>query len=112
MKEAFKLVKEKLFKSGNAARKDASKLLVVLTDGVSDGSEVIKIADELRTQGISIIMIGVGTSVDATLLANIAGSARYSAVVEEEDDLTSKKFILKMYTTGGVAGKKNGRFTS
>ncbi|XP_065653360.1 collagen alpha-6(VI) chain-like isoform X2 [Hydra vulgaris] len=82
---ALRLAQRKLFLSKHGGRKGVAKLLFVLTDGSqtpdADAEDPGIIADELRAMGVSIIGIGIGSEVNETELAHIAGgeSNRYSA---------------------------------
>ena len=68
LKETF----EKHFQdTDRGGRDDASKVLVLITDGTSTGTE--EIARTIRDAGIDILCVGITNGVDIQQLADIAG---------------------------------------
>ena len=72
--EALEFVKKYVFTESAGMRADIGipKVLVLLTDGHSNGREVFNPANELRNAGVSIFSIGVGSSVSEKELKDIA----------------------------------------
>ena len=65
---------QKHFQDANkGARVAAAKVLILITDGTSTGTE--DIANTIRTAGINILCVGITKNVDLVQLENIAGSA-------------------------------------
>ncbi|XP_047125173.1 collagen alpha-6(VI) chain isoform X3 [Hydra vulgaris] len=115
---ALRLAQRKLFLSKHGGRKGVAKLLFVLTDGSqtpdADAEDPDMIADELRAMGVSIIGIGIGSEVNETELAHIAGgeSNRYSA--STFDKLKERTFLnnIKMSSCKIASdGFSNGSIT-
>lgn len=67
-----------LFTEENGDRKDAPNILILLTDGKQTKSVFARSplaeADLLRKSGVTILAVGIGTSVDEIELAAIGGS--------------------------------------
>ncbi|XP_028398110.1 fat-like cadherin-related tumor suppressor homolog [Dendronephthya gigantea] len=72
--EALNDVREKVFTASAGMRTDVGipKVLVLLTDGYSNGISVLQPSDQLRQLGVSIFSIGVGPSVSQSELKEIA----------------------------------------
>lgn len=62
---------DELFTPARGSRTDASKVLVLMTDGKSKG-DVVPPAQRLRNKGVRVIVVGVG-KVDPDQLEQIAG---------------------------------------
>ena len=78
------------------ARKTASQVLIVLTDGVSQ-DEIEKAASDLIGDKVFVFSVGIGNSVDANELEKIAGlpeyvfkTANYNALTGITDTLYNK----------------------
>ena len=96
--KALRLAQKELFSSANGGRAGVAKLLILLTDGSQTqdaGAEDPKdIADELRADGINILVVGIGHEINQTELTQIAGYPQnmYSASRFDEairNDFTS-----------------------
>lgn len=111
--DALTMVRNKVFASANGARTDVKKLLIIITDSIgSADQEMMDISNELRSQGISFLVIGVGTKVDKTVITKMAGSSLYAATAATTSELTTKKFVQKMYISGGEAGMRSFLYLS
>ena len=85
-------------------RTGVPKLLVLLTDGSQtndyDAVDPGDIADNLRKNfGIKLVVIGVGTGVNVTELAHIAGEDSQPYTATNFDELTTPGFIGKISET-------------
>lgn len=77
----------------HGGRPNASKIVVVLTDGRSySSSSTISEANKLKNMpGMKVISIGIGSSVDKTELLNIASDAAHMFTVAGFDSLDAIK---------------------
>lgn len=72
--KALDMVKNLLFDASKGARADVPKLVLVMTDGGSNSpSNTAASAAALRSLGAIIVVLGVGTGVNASECRNIAG---------------------------------------
>ena len=81
-------------------RDDASKLLVLITDGTSTGTE--EIARTIRDAGIDILCVGITNGVDIQQLADIAGD---SSRVFDARSFTGLEDIAEMLGSKTCDGK-------
>ena len=96
-----------VFTAERGARADVKKLVVLLTDGFfGDKLSAAIVTDQLRAQGIELLIIGVGprAQVDVYDLDTLAGTKSSTQLVNLEE-LTSHKFVRKMYMAAGDVGK-------
>lgn len=95
--KALRLTQRELFLPINGARKGIPKILVLLTDGSqtqdADAEDPGVISRELRSAGIRLIVIGIGSGVNQTELNNIAGDAKYAYTADTFDELIGSAFI-------------------
>ncbi|MEO8084497.1 MAG: VWA domain-containing protein [Ardenticatenales bacterium] len=56
---------------------DRDRVIVVLTDGQTDAARTEAVADAIRASGVTIYTIGLGDSVDASLLTRVGGGAAH-----------------------------------
>lgn len=66
---------QNLFRA-TTARPGASRVLVLLTDGLqsTDPARPIALSESLRTEGVDVFVVGLGTDVDAAYLAALVGA--------------------------------------
>ena len=109
--KALRAAQKELFTSQNGGRKDTAKFLVLFTDGPqskTDGAEdPVRIANELRSDGITILVIGWGSNVNSRDLLRIAGGdeSHMIRVTSFIDDLYSELFIKKVVEISCNIGK-------
>ena len=73
--KALCLAQRKLFSLANGGRPGVPKLLILLTySSPVQNARVGEIADELRADGINILVVGIGRYINATELLQIADS--------------------------------------
>ena len=76
--KALRLAQNKLFSLSNGGRVGVPRILVLLTDGSqvqgSGAADLKEIADELRADGIDILVVGIGSHINTTELIEIAGN--------------------------------------
>ena len=86
-----------MFTKENGARDDVPKLLVLLTDGSQTQSRNPEdpgvVAQEIRDEGIKLIVVGMGSSTDEAELLNIGGTAENVFSADNFNDLISDQFI-------------------
>ena len=101
--KALRVAKDELFAESNGARKSVSKSLVILTDGSQtpvDGAEDPgEIADELRDEGVNIVVVGIGTQTDPIELDHLAGGAGKSYRAATFECLLKSDFIEQVTTS-------------
>ena len=97
---ALKVVNEDLFSESNGARRDVTKMLILLTDGSqtkdADAVDPGKLAKLLRQRGIHILSVGIGEDVDIDELTHIAGSPDRVYTTADFDQLIEGNFIKKV----------------
>ena len=99
--KALRLAKEKLM---IGARKDAPKLVFLLTDGSqtkdSDAVDPAVLAKELRGDGIKLIVIGVGKGTKLDELERIAGASSNVYLAKDFNELMSSVFVQNVAKAG------------
>lgn len=93
---ALKEVKENLFTKENGARAGVKKIVILLSDGHQTGKgakDPTKMAEQLRDDGISVIVIGIGNLDDK--LVKLAGEDNFY-LASNFTILTSQDFIENM----------------
>ena len=99
--KALRLAKEKLM---TGARKDAPKLVFLLTDGSqtkdSDAVDPAVLAKELRDDGIKLIVIGIGKGTKLDELERIAGASSNVYLAKDFNELMSSVFVQNIAKAG------------
>ena len=97
---AFRLVQSEMFAKENGGRENVPKLLILMTDGSQTedlgAEDPADIADELRADGITVIVVGVGADVDPQELNFIAGGDDKTFTVSSFDQLINSDFTEKL----------------
>ena len=105
---ALKVVNEDLFNESSGARKDVTKMLILLTDGSqTKGSDAVdpgKIAKVLRQRDIHIVSVGIGDEVDVDELTHITGDEDRVYTVADFDELITGRFIRKIVSKSCETG--------
>ena len=95
--KALRLTQKELFEIENGARAGVTKILILLTDGTQTKDRGAEdpgdITDELRADGVVIIVIGIGSGTDAKELAHMAGGADNAFSAKSFDELVGGEFI-------------------
>ena len=95
--KALRLARKELFSSVNGGRAGVAKLLILLTDGSQTqdaGAEDPKdIADELRADGINILVVGIGNGINQNELTQIAGYPQNMYSASSFDEAIRNDFI-------------------
>ena len=100
----LRLAEKKMFRPTNGARSGVAKILVILTDGggsdtitrYTTSEDPVDIADSLRNEGITLVVIGLGPSVDTVALNKIAGGRDKAIFVSDFQDLVDKEFVTSV----------------
>lgn len=107
---ALDSARSQLFTEKNGDRKDVPNIFILLTDGKQTRgtyatSPSVR-ADLLRKDGVTIIVIGIGPSVDEIELADIAGKLDNLILASSFDDLLSGPILAKLLqkTCSSAAG--------
>lgn len=99
--KALRLAKGKLM---IGARKDAPKLIFLLTDGSqtkdSDAVDPAVLAKELRDDGIKLIVIGIGKGTKLDELERIAGTSSNVYMAKDFNALISSAFVENVAKAG------------
>ena len=107
--KALRLTQRELFSLSNGARPGIPKILVLLTDGSqtedADAVDPGSIADELRAQGIKVLVIGIGGGVNQTELLHLGGGQANTFSAASFDELVSSSFIKKVMEKKCEVGK-------
>ena len=98
--KALLLAQVELFSSSNGARPGVPKILVLLTDGSqtqdSDAIDPGDVADDIRSNGIRVLVIGIGAGVNQTELEHLGGGKENTFSAASFDELISGEFIKKV----------------
>ena len=107
--KALRTAQKEMFSVRNGGRPGVNKLLIVLTDGSQTqdaGAEDPGIvADELRKEGVRVLVVGIGRAINSTELTHIAGGKSNLFVASSFDDLISWGFLKSAKSAGCVSGE-------
>ena len=108
--KAFRLTQKEMFTEANGARANMPKILILLTDGSqtqdADAEHPGVIADELRTAGINLIVIGIGPGTNKTELDHMAGGPGNAFSAASFDELVGGTFIKELTEKTCAVGKQ------
>lgn len=106
---ALRTTQKEMFAVRNGARPGVNKLLVVLTDGSQTQDRGAEdpglVADELRKDGVRILVVGIGKTINSTELAHIAGDKSNLFTASTFDQLIGRPFLKTVNSAGCVAGE-------
>ena len=98
--KALRLSQDELFSLSNGARPGIPKIIVLLTDGSqtqdADAVDPGDIADDIRNDGVRILVIGIGSGVNQTELEHLGGGKENTFSAASFDELINKEFIKKV----------------
>ena len=107
--KSLRLTQKEMFSLANGARPGIPKVLILLTDGSQTqdvgAEDPGDVADELRKDGINIIVVGIGQGVNTTELVHIAGDANNAYSATSFEELIGSDFVNKIKQSGCKAGK-------
>ena len=107
--KALRMVQNEFFSVSNGARPGIPKLVILMTDGTqSKGRDVVDpgdIADEIRSAGIPVVVIGIGKGINAKELEHISGGPDTLFMAQSFDELISGGFIKTFMSGKCKAGK-------
>lgn len=97
---ALRLAQKELFNFEYGARPGIPKLLILLTDGVqtkeAGAEDPSTIADEMRSSGMEVVVVGVGTGINKSELVQIAGGDDYVFTAESFDKLLGSDLVKRI----------------
>ena len=100
--KALRLAQKELFSLGNGGRPGVPKLLILLTDGTqtqdAGAEDPGDVAEELRADGINILVVGIGRGVNETELTHIAGEEKSVYSAASFESLVENDFIESVTT--------------
>ena len=106
--KALRTTQKEMFTIANGGRPGAGKLLVLLTDGSqtqdSDAEDPAIVAEELRQEGVRLLVVGIGKGVNPTELARIAGDRSKVFTASSFDELLTRDFLNDVNSAGCKAG--------
>lgn len=106
--KALRLSQSEMFTLANGARAGIPKILILLTDGSqtqdAGAEEPGDIADELRKDGINLLVIGIGKGVNVTELDHMAGGDGKAFTAASFDELIGIDFLKKIKSTSCESG--------
>ena len=106
--KALRVAQKDLFSIANGARAGVPKVLILLTDGSqtqdAGAEEPGEIAEELRKEGINVIVVGIGKGVNVTELRHIAGEEKNVYSAASFDELIGSEFVSKIKSRGCEQG--------
>ena len=98
--KALRLTQSKMFTLESGARATTPKVLILLTDGSqtkdAGAEDPGDIADELRQDGINVIVIGIGSGTDLKELSHMAGGVDNAFSAATFDELIGGDFIANI----------------
>lgn len=107
--KALRLTQKEMFSFANGARAGVPKLLILLTDGSQTQDAGAEhpgdVAEELRKDGVNILVVGIGKGVNNTELNHIAGSEANAFTADSFDELVAGDFVRQIKDTSCTAGK-------
>ena len=107
--KALRLTKKEMFSAANGGRTGVPKVVILLTDGSQTqdvgAEDPGDVADELRKDGINILVVGIGSGINATELAHIAGGASNSYTAASFEELLASDFVKKIKSDSCNAGE-------
>ena len=100
--KALRLAQKELFSLGNGGRVGVPKLLILLTDGTqtqdAGAEDPGDIAEELRADGINILVVGIGRGINETELTHIAGEEKSVYSAASFESLAENDFLESVRT--------------
>ena len=100
--KALRLAQKELFSLSNGGRAGVPKLLILLTDGTqtqdAGAEDPGDIAEELRADGINILVIGIGRGINETELTHIAGEEKSVYSAASFESLAENDFLESVRT--------------
>ena len=107
--KALRLTQGQMFSTANGGRLGVTKILVLLTDGSqtadADAEDPGDIADELRKEGIRVLVVGIGSGVNQTELINLGGGKKNTFSAASFEELLSGEFVNKVTKTSCAVGE-------
>lgn len=101
--KALRLTQKEMFTYVNGGRMGIRKMLILLTDGSQTktpySEDPALIADELRQEGITFIVVGMGQGINLPELTKIAGGSDKTFGATSFIDLLSGPFIRNVQDT-------------
>ena len=98
--KALKLARDDMFNTENGGREDVPKMLILLTDGSqtqdADAEDPALFADEIRSKGISLLVVGIGRGVNMAELSRMAGGEGNVFTADSFDQLIREDFVEKL----------------
>ena len=98
-----------MFTYENGGRPSAPKIAILLTDGSQTqdvgAEDPGVIAEELRSDGIILIVVGIGSGTNQTELNNIAGGEENAFSAKSFDELVGGEFISTLTEKSCEEGK-------
>ena len=106
--KALRLTQKEMFSIANGGRPGVPKVLILLTDGTqtkdAGAEDPGVVADELRKDGINIIVVGIGQGVNRDELVQMAGSSDNAYSAASFSELIGSEFVNKIKDSGCKAG--------
>ena len=97
---ALRETQKNMFSMKNGARPGVTKIVILLTDGSqtkdAGAEDPAAIADEIRNNGIVLIVVGIGAGVSPDELDKIAGGADNAFSAASFDELVGGDFIQEL----------------
>jgi len=94
---ALKKAKKELFTAKNGARVAAAKFVVLITDGsqtyLPGVTNPCQITDEMRAEGTTVIVMGIGEDTDPATLAKMAGGPEHAHKAQTFDNLLQGNYV-------------------
>lgn len=106
---ALRLSQRKMFKPENGGRANVPDILILLTDGTQSKhrnmENPVKVANELRKSGVTIIAVGIGPGTKKEELIDISGRVRNVFRVSSFAHLNKRNFIERVAEFACKKGK-------
>ena len=107
--KALRLTQKEMFTFANGGRVGVPKLVILLTDGSqtqdAGAEDPGDVADELRKEGVDILVVGIGKGVNETELRRIAGGEANAISAASFDELVAGDFVKRVKDKTCTTGK-------
>ena len=102
--KALRLAKNELFTTANGAREGVPKVLIVVIDGSQtrdpSAEDPYQIADELRADGVKVLVVGISEEVSRSEMVRLAGNNEELVFKAATfDDLSASAFSASVLNT-------------
>lgn len=107
--KALRMAQAETFTLANGARSGYRKLIILLTDGSQtiseDAEDPIRIADEMRRHGVTVLVVGVGSGINPSELTRLGGSYENTFTASSFHELVGGDILKQLTDKSTEIGK-------